>query len=549
MLRDSRLNSYHLHRGISLIAPLIVVALAVRLSGSLYLSGVIAGLIIVGGSLFCFTRRPEWGAFATLAALGIQDPKLPLVPGFPVTLGSLVGYLFIGSVIINQVRGKLKIYGNPLVVSLLGLAAVNMITWVTAVDIPSGLVGLEQESKTAWLSMTYTAPLNVVRTALLMLVIYSLTNVFRRQGTFDRAVRWHLIAGSVWAGVAIILWMVGVFGGISDLPFGGFRLTMVLRLKSFAEEPQGAANYLLTLMPFFSLFLVERTARLARGWLWVGFTLVGGAFALTLSSGGMLALLAQLVFMGFVVARRIHWRVLLPGPWRLVVRQDGGFLRSRLSRLGAGSIGLLGLAIAGFLVVAEVSPGVAKVLGGLREHAASTDPGSSRVFRMNMVVASLRLVQDHPWLGVGPGRGRYLILRYLPMDYYPWLFVAPQWPGSVFLDALTDHGIIGLAALLVPILLVFQRLRHAFRVVPITHPRFPLLLGFAAVMVGLSTQNLFLSGIFRNYFWVMAALSFAYAELCLEGPEGSSGVRDDGDTRRSTRAMGKQRASLRLRGH
>jgi putative inorganic carbon (hco3(-)) transporter len=78
---------------------------------------------------------------------------------------------------------------------------------------------------------------------------------------------------------------------------------------------------------------------------------------------------------------------------------------------------------------------------------------SSNNFRINVWAAVLEMIRDRPILGIGPGNDAFNAV-------YP-LYQRPRYTAlsaySVFLEVLVEAGIVGLAAFLWMLMMVFQQ--------------------------------------------------------------------------------------------
>ena len=185
--------------------------------------------------------------------------------------------------------------------------------------------------------------------------------------------------------------------------------------------------------------------------------LAGAATLFTYSRGGWLGLLVALALAGLLLLLRgtAHW----PPLWR------------RLLPLGALVVGGIVLALA----ITQLEP--------IRTRAMSLLAGrgdSSNNFRINVWLAALDMVQDRPWLGIGPGNTAF-------NSIYP-LYQQPKFDAlsaySVPLEILVETGIPGLLACLGLLLSSIQRgLR-------IHGPQGLIAIGSLAAIAGLLTQGI-----------------------------------------------------------
>ena len=192
-----------------------------------------------------------------------------------------------------------------------------------------------------------------------------------------------------------------------------------IRVYGPLENPNLLAGYLLPILPLAVVAFLRW-----RGWaerLYALTVLVLGSAALVLSysRGGWLGLVAGLGTIGLLLVLRqtrhwpVHWRRLFP------------------LLLVAGAAALLVVA------VTQIEP--------LRIRAMSLVAGredSSNNFRINVWMAALSMIQDRPWLGIGPGNTAFNLI-------YP-LYQQPRFNAlsaySVPLELLVEGGVPGLLA-------------------------------------------------------------------------------------------------------
>ena len=194
-----------------------------------------------------------------------------------------------------------------------------------------------------------------------------------------------------------------------------------IRIYGPLGNPNLLAGYLLPLLPL-AVVACLRWQRLSfRLFAGVTAAMAGAATLFTYSRGGWLGLLAAAGVLGILLLIRstAHW----PPLWR------------RLLPLAALLIGALFLVVA----VTQLEPIRTRVMSLL---AGRGD--SSNNFRINVWLAAIDMVQDRPWLGIGPGNAAF-------NSIYP-LYQQPKFNAlsaySVPLEILVETGIPGLLACL-----------------------------------------------------------------------------------------------------
>jgi putative inorganic carbon (HCO3(-)) transporter len=192
-----------------------------------------------------------------------------------------------------------------------------------------------------------------------------------------------------------------------------------VRIYSTLGNPNLLGGYLLPLLPLAAVALLRWRGLASRAFALASLVLGLAALVLTYSRGawmGMVAALAVLTLL--LVLRRIRqW----PPLWR------------RLAPL----LLLLGGAAVLVVLVSQVEPLRVRVLSLL---AGRED--SSNNFRMNVWGAAVRMIQDRPWLGIGPGNNAFNLV-------YP-LYQEPKFNAlsaySIPLELAVEAGVPGLLA-------------------------------------------------------------------------------------------------------
>ena len=236
--------------------------------------------------------------------------------------------------------------------------------------------------------------------------------------------------------------------------------TGTIRIYGPLGNPNLLAGYLLPLLPLAAVALLRWTGIGSR--LFAGTTLVLGVSATvwTYSRGGWLGMLAGLATLMLLLILRStrHW----PPIWRR----------------------LLPLAV---LVLAAALLAVAATkLEPIRTRVASLLAGrgdSSNNFRINVWLAAIDMIQDRPWLGIGPGNAAF-------NSIYP-LYQQPKFNAlsaySVPLELLVEMGLPGLIAALG---LLWSTLRSGLQGLTLPPPAAGAALASLAAIAGLLTQGI-----------------------------------------------------------
>eukprot|EP00457_Paulinella_chromatophora_P009373 gb/GEZN01009437.1/.p1 GENE.gb/GEZN01009437.1/~~gb/GEZN01009437.1/.p1 ORF type:complete len:435 (+),score=-46.21 gb/GEZN01009437.1/:148-1305(+) len=191
-------------------------------------------------------------------------------------------------------------------------------------------------------------------------------------------------------------------------------LSNTTRIYGTLGNPNLLAGYLIPILPLSLIGLLRWQGVIPRCFAFTAMVLGVFSVFLTYSRGGWLGLIASLSLFGLLFLLRQIYK------WPLILR--------RLVPPLALLIGIMLL----ILVIIHVEP--------LRIRFASLFVGrgdSSNNFRINVWIASLRMIQDRPWFGIGPGNNSFNVI-------YP-LYQQPKYNAlsaySVPLELLVECGI------------------------------------------------------------------------------------------------------------
>jgi len=322
--------------------------------------------------------------------------------------------------------------GLPLVtrggLSLLILAA-GLLWLVWALCAPAGRIG----GISGWLMVmlglavlaTGFSPVPVAAfKGLLKLVSYLGVYALMRQLLAAAPQWWDRIVAALLAGelVSAVMAIRQLYGDTTELARWADPNSVAdgtIRVYGPLENPNLLAGYLIPILPLALVALLRWRTWPQR--LFAAAALLLGSIALFLSysRGGWLGMLAALgaVVLLLVLRRTRHW----PTLWR----------RLFPLLLVAGGVAVLVVA------VTQIEPLRIRVMSLL---AGRQD--SSNNFRINVWLAAIEMIQDRPWLGIGPGNSAFNLI-------YP-LYQQPKFNAlsaySVPLELLVEGGIPNLLA-------------------------------------------------------------------------------------------------------
>ena len=236
--------------------------------------------------------------------------------------------------------------------------------------------------------------------------------------------------------------------------------TGTIRIYGPLGNPNLLAGYLLPLLPVAAVALLRWKGIGSR--MFAGTTLILGVAATvwTYSRGGWIGMLVGLATLMLLLILRTtrHW----PPIWRR----------------------LLPLAV--LLLAAALLTVAATKLEPIRTRVASLLAGrgdSSNNFRINVWLAAIDMIQDRPWLGIGPGNAAF-------NSVYP-LYQQPKFNAlsaySVPLELLVEMGLPGLIAGLG---LLWSALQRGLRGLTLPQPAAGAALASLAAITGLLTQGI-----------------------------------------------------------
>lgn len=259
---------------------------------------------------------------------------------------------------------------------------------------------------------------------LLKLVSYLGVYALMRQLLETAPQWWNRIVAALLAGelASAVMAIRQLYGDTSELARWADPNSVAdgtIRVYGPLENPNLLAGYLIPILPLALVALLRW-----RSWpqrLFAAAALVLGSVALVLSysRGGWLGMVAALGSLGLLLVLRStrNW----PALWR------------RLFPLLLIVVGVAALVIA----VTQIEPLRIRVLSLV---AGRQD--SSNNFRINVWLAAIEMIQDRPWLGIGPGNSAFNLI-------YP-LYQQPKFNAlsaySVPLELLVEGGIPGLLA-------------------------------------------------------------------------------------------------------
>lgn len=278
--------------------------------------------------------------------------------------------------------------------------------------------------------------------------------------------RWwdRLLAGLLCGGlVSSVLALRQLYGNAEELARWADPNSIsegTIRLYGPLGNPNLLAGYLLALLPLATIAALRWTGIGSRVFAVVTVALAGSSIVLTYSRGGWVGLMVGMAVLLLLLLLRStrEW----PALWR---------------RLVPVVILLLGAAVLAVAVtkLEPVRTRVSSLLAGRGD--------SSNNFRINVWLASIEMIQDRPWIGIGPGNNAF-------NSIYP-LYQQPKFNAlsaySVPLEILVETGVPGLIACLG---LLQSSIRQGLKGLRINEPAAGAALASLAAIAGLLGQGI-----------------------------------------------------------
>ena len=226
-----------------------------------------------------------------------------------------------------------------------------------------------------------------------------------------------LLAGSLLTSVIGIRQLYGDAGALARWSDANSVAQGTVRIYSTLDNPNLLGGYLLPILPLAAVALLRWSGWPQRLFALAALGLGIVTLVLTYSRGAWMGMVASLALLALLLVLR-HTRA-WPPLWRRLVP---------IVLLGGGALALV-------VLITQVEP--------LRVRVMSLVAGredSSNNFRMNVWSSALKMIEDRPWIGIGPGNTAFNLI-------YP-LYQQPKFNAlsaySIPLEWLVEAGIPGL---------------------------------------------------------------------------------------------------------
>ncbi len=472
-----------------------VLGVATACGAAAAFSPYIAYVFLALGLVGLATRYVERLAVLTFWTLPYMVVNLP-TGAFTLKLPEVTAYLFAAAVLARALWRRESIKMPPATAAVLLYLAVLCISTAAAPVVPASFHGAI--APTDRNAPTFRSISIIVWLIISWSVVVAAYHVIgTRPALFRRCLRAHILGGGLAATLSLGIYVL-TLAGMTVINIGGLGVTRnlapftgdVFRLAGVAYEPLFLAFYLVTVIPITvaaALFDIAQIPRsLAAGCLFIELL----AMTLTFSTGGYVALAIALlllvpVFKSVVWSRRAKLALAASGLALIIV--VGGLLVGR-----SGGFGYFGVVFGKLLT------------GGDDIRQAENSAG-------------MRILEDYPILGVGPGMAGYHFPRYHPVMQSQLMAGGIPEVNNAYFSALAETGVAGLAALILCGLVgggvILRSLRlHGWR-------RGRVLGAFAASLGGCGVQYMGLNPLFLIYFTGLLALAVSAYRLLDSGIE------------------------------
>jgi hypothetical protein len=332
-----------------------------------------------------------------------------------------------------------------------------------------------------------------------LLLYWLIFNAVRSVATLRRVIWTAVLAGALLSGLALYQTLTGnygqEFGGLAyrnyelvqDRPErdGAARRESWDRASGPLDEPNRFAQILLVLVPLAASTVRNARTRYARVGAAVCVLLIVGGLLITLSRGGLLALLLLTLMM--VATRWVRApHVLVVALVVAAATPSVPFLAERMTATGRA-----------FGLIEWDAP------------AAARELDSSSQIRITVMLAAGHVFLDHPLIGVGPGHfGPFYVQAYNRRHGIRDLAPGNWRAHSLYLELAAETGIVGLSVFLA-ILVVLLRKLWGLRCQWLHRDRelSDLAMAFALSLVAYHVSGVFLHLAYQRYYWFLLALA------------------------------------------
>ena len=468
--------------GIGLLGvPLVGAAVAVIFSPRL-------ALVMVAATVFLVSlANRRWSLYAAILLL----PIIHFKPFAGMKLSEMFMLAMFISTLLLVLAGKLKLKAIRPVGYLLLFIAFSVLSFVNSIGIRkdevlfAGLIYAPNIISINW----------ILRYITIAGILFTVPSVIRTERIFRNAVRIHIFSGTTVSIFGLMLVALFLLGKQVSIPicrsFGDYAGMWGFRLAGTAFEPAGFANYLLAVIPItLAAWIGEQQNIKTELTLFFAFAIQCFAMFFTLSSGGWISLgLAILLLLyvgrhGLVGRKRLQLVVI-----GLLVAISLSCLCVRLN-LSANRLG--------FVLVGKFM---------------SDTPG--KVDRLATARILLRMVKDHPIMGIGPGNFPYHMASYaqgeagLSVSGYKTTYPATWKANNDYLTVAAETGIVGLIIFALFIVALLRSLVHVAKSVKGLADDYTIL-GIACSIVALMLQASVSFTILNPFIWVLSGLAFGY---------------------------------------
>ncbi|UZQ55009.1 IctB family putative bicarbonate transporter [Trichothermofontia sichuanensis B231] len=379
---------------------------------------------------------------------------------------------------------------------LLLMVAERWHAWLTPIHVPVLLYWGISTIATAFSPVRAAAFEGWVKLTLYISLFAMMAQVLRSPRWRSWLIGVYLLTALVVSTYGLRQWFVGV-DALATWVDPESPLAQTTRVYSYLGNPNLLAAYLVPAVAF-SIAAIGVWQRWTLKLLALTMTIVNiTCLLLTFSRGGWIGMV---VVLGVLTLLFAYWR-----SWSLPL-----FWRTWAIPIA--------LAVMVSVILAAVV-----IVDPLRDRVVSMFQGrqdSSNNFRINVWLAVIEMIRDHPLLGIGPGNDAFK--KVYPL--YAQARFAALSAYSIFLEVLVETGVLGLVGFLWLLLVTFnQAWRQVEELRVRAHPELPWLFATIATMLGMLAHGLVDTVWYRPQvamlWWLTIALIACYSRLL--GPPAS----------------------------
>ncbi len=410
----------------------------------------------------------------------------PLIKFFGVPQGIIFGFFVLLTLIAFLKEKGVKplfvtLWQTPLLKLLLLFLLVNLISLAKA-GMGRGF-GQENYIKFAYVIFS-------------LLVFWLTANLVMERETFTRIFQVYFLGCTISA----LLGLYVTLGFMAGFDTGQQVTWTVPRLFGTSGEPQVYGNFLLSIIPIVTVFLLMQSDFINKSVLTTGLAFFVLAMVMTFSAGA---------WAGFIGSLSI-----------LIIGLKHFKLKGILAWISSVVIVILVVIMIDHYLYPGYAEGFKSIVFKLTPQTVQTKETyllsvGSGIDRWNLRQAAWKMFRTHPILGVGMGNFGYLYNAYRPVGAEAVSYVAKA--HNQYLEVLAETGIIGFAIFMVIIVQAALMFWRSFQTTRSTFWK-AIVLGSFASLVGIAIQGYSFGFFVHIYTWVLLGLLVSAYRQTVKNP-------------------------------